>query len=159
MHADLLSLVYQYRYLLGRRDLLRQPLGPEPAARLEALADLFAWRPQTGGAHAPGADRRRMTRCEVTIGAIIEAHGGLAVPSTIVDLGGAGMSLESPAAIRPGEHVTIKVQEQRSGREYRFPAEVRWCREGERSTLGVRFDGLPVELCHRRSAMAVDAAV
>ena len=159
MHADLLSLVYQYRYLLGRRDLLRQPLGAEREARLEALADLFAWRPQTGATQPARLERRRLTRCEVSIDAVVEAHGGLAVRSTIVDLGGAGMALESPAAMVPGEHVTIKVQEPRSGREYRFPAEVRWCRAGERSALGVRLDGLPVELCHRRSAMAVDAAV
>jgi hypothetical protein len=159
MHADLLSLVYQYRYLLGRRDLLRQPLGGERSARLEALEDLFAWRPNPGLVLAGGIERRKMTRCEVAIDATLEAHGGLAVKTTIVDLGGAGLSLESPAAVALGEHVTVKVQEPRSGREYRFPAEVRWCRAGELSTLGVKFDGLPVELCHRRSALAMDAAV
>ncbi len=139
--------MYQYRDLLGRRDVLHQPLDPEREAKLDALEALF-WQRPAPPSDAIGRERRRMARCTVTIEAIVELHGRSA-RGTIVDLGGEGLALESSVPVVPGDQLTVKVQDSRSGREYRFPAEVCWRRASERPALGVRFEGMPVELRHR----------
>jgi hypothetical protein len=146
MSTDLLSLVYQYRTLLGRRQVLRQSLSDDQEGRLQALELLFGWSsgaPSRGGV---GRERRRMSRCPVAIAALVEFGGQLA-PCTIVDLSGEGLSLERAPLTLPGESITVLVQDLHTGLEYRLPAEVCWRKH---ATLGARFDGLPLLIRHRR---------
>jgi hypothetical protein len=50
--------------------------------------------------------------------------------------------------------VLITVIDERTGVEHRFPATVCWRRD--QTAMGVRFEGIPLELRHRRLAPAVD---
>jgi len=146
MSTDLLSLVYQYRTLLGRREVLQQCLSDEQEGRLQALEMLFGWSGGTGGPAGVGRERRRMSRCPVAIAALVEFAGQLGA-CTIVDLSGEGLSLDRAPLTLPGETITVVVQHLHTGLEYRLPAEVCWRKH---AVLGARFDGLPLLIRHRR---------
>ncbi len=152
MATDLLSLVYQYRSLLGRRDVLGQRLSEEHERRLQALEMLFGW---SSGERRD--ERRRMARCPVAIPALVEASGKMGV-TTIVDISGEGLSLDRAPAAQPGDHIVVLVQDLHAGLEYRMPADVCWRRD-EVSALGARFVDLPVLIRHRRWALADGASV
>jgi hypothetical protein len=142
MSTDVLSLVYQYRSLLGRREVLRQSLSDEQSGRLQALEMLFGW----ADAGAPGRERRRMARCPVAIPALVE-FGGHMGACTIIDISGNGLALDRAPTTLPGETITVLVQHLHTGLEYRLPAEVCWRKH---EALGARFEGLPLLIRHRR---------
>jgi hypothetical protein len=155
--AGLLGLVYDYRSLLGRRDLVRMPLDDDERDRLAELEQRFLWnRETTNGSQPMGALRRRYLRLGMRIPALIKV-GVTFEPTTIVDIGGGGIRIEPGPALRLGDVTVVKVTDAAGGREYHLPVQVVWI-AGRRA--GLAFFGIPIALRFGggRTGRADDAA-
>jgi hypothetical protein len=159
MSNDVLAHVYEYRTLVGCRDELGVPLSSAERERLAALERLFQWSSPDGRELLPSLVRRRMARCEVDIAARIVA-GGERAATVIVNLGGDGLALDpAPHLVVGTRAVVVVVDAGDAGTEYRFPVEIRWCREHLRhAALGARFASVPILLRRRRAPLSCDTA-
>ena len=161
--CDALRCLFEYRLLLGRRELLRHGLGEVEAARLEQLGRLWQWRPEDhGNAGVPPPQSRRFARCDVTVPAVLRARGSDGAV-TILNLGGGGAVVTGMPPLRPGELVLLKVHLLALGREYQFPAQARWRQEGFGPTaarVALAIVAMPLELRFGpgRSALSSEAA-
>jgi hypothetical protein len=161
--CEALRALYDYRLLLGRREVLGQALGGADGARLEQLARLWQWRPEDrGGSAVPPPQSRRFARCDVNVGATLRVRG-VDRPVTIVNLGGGGAVVTGMPPLRPGELVLLKVRLPEVGREYQFPAQARWRSDGfgkNAARVALAFVGMPLELRFGsgRSALTSEAA-
>ena len=160
MSSGLLGLVYDYRSLLGRRDIVRMALDDDERDQLADLEQRFLWTHEITNAKQPlTALRRRYLRlplharpAQVKIGT--EFH-----ETTIVDIGGGGLCLEhEPApALRVGEVTVVKIPDPVVGREYHLPVQMAWI---VGSRVGLAFFGIPIALRFGggKSGLADDAA-
>jgi hypothetical protein len=161
--CDALRCLFEYRVLLGRREILRLALGDTDAARLDQLGRLWQWRPEDrGGTAVPPPQSRRFARCDVHMGAELRVRG-VEEPVTIVNLGGGGVVVTGMPPLRPGELVLLKVRLPALGREYQFPAQARWRSEGfgaQAARVALAFVATPLELRFGpgRSALTSEAA-
>jgi hypothetical protein len=161
--SELIKCVYDYRNLLGRRDLLRMHLDAEEKHRLESLDQLLEWRPEEGGPSTfPLALRRKFSRFDMRIPATVRVgRGDSAAPIVIVNMGGGGVVVEPAPSLRRGELTVVKIKCSALGREFHFPAQAKWLSESlNRSSMGLAFVGIPIELRYGvgRSASIADAA-
>jgi hypothetical protein len=147
--CEALRSLHEYRLLLGRREVLRQALGPDELTRLDQLGRLWQWRPEDhGGAAVPPPQSRRFARCDVRVDALLRVRGADA-SVTIINLGGGGAVVVGMPPLRPGELVLLKVRLAAIGREYQFPAQARWRSEGfgpNAARVALAFVGIPLEL-------------
>jgi hypothetical protein len=144
--SDLVRKVYEYRDLLGRRDLLRMPLDDHEADRLETLTRLFEWRPEDlSSALLPKSVRRRFARLDVRIPATVKIGDDVWLVR-IVNLGAGGAVVEDAPPLRRGDLAVLRVPMRKSGREYHFSSQVVWHAEPPgRSLTGLTFVGVPIE--------------
>lgn len=164
--SDLIKCVYDYRNLLGRKELLRMRLDAAELHRLAGIERLLEWRPdECGGlANMPLALRRRFSRFDMRVPATVKV-GELSQPIVLVNLGAGGAVVEPAPSLRRGELSVLKVRCTSLGREFHFPVQAKWLSEssilpGRRSTMGLAFVGVPIELRFGtgRSAVLADAA-
>ncbi len=161
--CEALRSLFEYRLLLGRREVLRHALGESETGRLEQLGRLWQWRPEDrGGAAVPPPQSRRFARCDVHVDALLRARG-IDNHVTIINLGGGGAVVIGMPPLRPGELVLLKVRLPAIGREYQFPAQARWRSEGFGPTaarVALSFVAMPLELRFGpgRSALTSEAA-
>jgi hypothetical protein len=161
--CEALRSLFEYRFLLGRREMLRNGLGAPDRLRLEELGRLWQWRPEdAGGSSVPPPQSRRFARCDVNMPGLLRARGDEA-EVRIVNLGGGGAVVSGMPPLRPGELVLLKVRLPSLGREYQFPAQARWRQEGfgaASARVALAFVGLPLELRFGpgRSALTSEAA-
>jgi len=143
--ADLLSMLYEYRKLAARDELLGDRLPACDQRRLEALDRLFAADPDdTNPSIRCGQPRRRHARADVDIPATVTVQGR---PERvrIINVGGGGVCVEPAPPLRAGEHAVIRVFI--GGREYHYPVCARWARTtANGSTMGMPFTGPPLRL-------------
>ena len=142
---DLVRLIYDYRSLLGRRDLARLPLDPEEHGRLAAFERRFA-QPM----------RRRHRRLALGRSAQIKI-GREFRDVTVSDISGGGLLLTPAPALEVGEISVVKIIDAAIGREYHLPGQVVWTAD---TRMGLAFFGIPIELRYGggRSGLADDAA-
>jgi hypothetical protein len=161
---ELVRCAYEYRYLRGRRELMRHELSVEDAGRLQELSLLWESAPDRGPEGLPPALRRRFARCDVRVPAILKI-GERERPVLVVNVGGGGAVVEPAAALalRWGELVVLRVRLPSLGREYQFHAQARWSQDpssGRTGRLALAFVGMPLELRFGpgRSALSAEAA-
>jgi hypothetical protein len=144
--STLLRLVYEYRSLLGRRDIARLALDPEEHGRLADLERRFA----------VAAHRRRHMRVGLAMAGAIKV-GREFKEITISDLSGGGLLVTPAAALETGDVTVVKIGDPLLGREYHLPVQVAWVASGR---MGLAFFGIPIELRYGggRSGLADDAA-
>lgn len=159
--SEMIKCVYDYRNLLGRRDLMRMRLDAEDLHRLESLERLLEWRPEDGGPSSfPISLRRKFARFDLRVPATVKV-GVLPAPIVIVSLGAGGVVVEPAPSLRRGELTVLKVKCSSLSREFHFPAQAKWLSESlNRSSMGLAFVGIPIELRYGvgRSAPLADAA-
>ena len=161
--CEALRSLFEYRFLLGRREILRHGLGDAEKVRLDQLGRLWQWRPEDpSGSSLPPPQSRRFARCDVSVVAALRTRGQDA-DVRIVNLGGGGVVVTGMPPLRPGELVLLKVRLPMLGREYQFPAQARWRSEGFGPTaarVALAFVGMPLELRFGpgRSALTSEAA-
>jgi hypothetical protein len=140
---DVMDLIFEYRRLLARRDLMATELSDQAVARLSALDRLFA-----GGAAAndESSGRRRHARVEVNVPATVRIDGRIH-PVTITNIGGGGVCVEPAPQMKQGERAIIRIVSGDSERIYQYEVEASWIdRTPERSAVGMPFVGIPREL-------------
>ena len=143
---DLVRLVYDYRSLLGRRDLVRVPLEPEEHGRLAAFERRFAWINR----------RRRSERLPLTRPGQIKVGKDFR-EVTVYDISGGGLLIAPAPALQRGEITVVRIADPAIGREYHLPVQVAWAVSGR---MGLAFFGIPIELRYGggRAGLADDAA-
>ena len=140
--TDLLELVYEYRRLLARRDLMAGQLTDSLERRLLGLERLFGSDPDD----RQHRSRRKHARCEVKLPATIKV-GNRVEPVDIVDLGGGGVRVEPAPMLREGERAQIRIVSLDTGRMYVYMVEAKWAdRSSARSTMGLPFVGTPTQM-------------
>jgi hypothetical protein len=145
----LVRLVYDYRSLLGRRDLARLPLEPEEHGRLAAFEGRFA--------HA--SLRRRHERLALAGPGQIKV-GREFRDVTISDISGGGLLVTPAPALQRGEISVVRIADPAIGREYHLPVQVVWTASGSTVWAGLAFFGIPIELRYGggRAGLADDVA-
>jgi len=160
MSSGILRLVYEYRNLLGRRDIVHMPLGDEERHELAELEQRFLWTGEATNVALPMALRRRFLRMNVRLTATMKV-GREFTPVSIIDIGGGGLMVEPAPRLQVGDLTVVKVQDPTIGREYHLPAQVAWRQvRPKTSRMGLAFFGIPIELRYGggRSGLADDAA-
>lgn len=144
---ELVGIIYEYRNLLGRRDLLGLPQSTTERHRLEALERHFETTLAAAGTPiVPASLRRRFARFSVRIPAQVKV-GSHFQPTEIVNLGAGGLVVKPAPTLRRGSLTVLRIKLAALGREYQFPCQARWLSESlGRSALGLSFAGLPIEL-------------
>ncbi len=158
---EILRFVYDYRNLFGRSHLLRMPLGDVDRLKLDALERLFdeRWDPEGSGAKKQPSQRRFVRVPTPDLDGELKVGGELR-HATLLDLGPGGAGVATRASLTAGQLTVLKLDDPASGRTYQLPARVVWSRrEGDRTTAGLLFTGIPVEIRHAsRQALALEAA-
>jgi hypothetical protein len=132
---DILALVYEYRRLLARRELMGGDLSDESKRRLDSLERMLG-EPTTDS-------KRQHARSEVLIPATL-LQGHRVQPVSIIDVGGGGVRVSPAPTIRPGEKATIRIVDGDTGSVYHYPVVVKWyLRNSEESSMGMPFVGAP----------------
>ena len=140
--ADILELVFEYRRLLARRDLMGGAMSADSEERLVGLERLFGSDPDD----RLRSSRRRFARCELRVPATIRT-GDRVEPVDIVDVGGGGVRVEPAPLLRRGERATIRIVSPERNAMYVYHVEASWSeRTAERSTMGLPFVGTPEQL-------------
>lgn len=144
---NLLHLVYEYRRLVARRDLMQGQMGRRTQARLEALEKLFGRDPDdTDPAITPGQRRRRYARAEVSVPATIKM-GRRVQAVNVVNLGGGGVCVTPAPPLREGERAVIRIVADDRDSVYHYPVEAKWVRrDPDTSEMGMPFIGAPRQL-------------
>lgn len=140
---DVIDLIFEYRRLLARRDLMAAPLSDQAMARLSALDRLFA-----GGAAAndEGSGRRRHARVDVSVPATVRVEGRVHAVN-IINIGGGGLCIEPAPQMQRGDRAVIRIVSGDNERIYQYEVEATWIdRTPERSAIGMPFVGIPREL-------------
>jgi hypothetical protein len=157
MSSGLLRLLYDYRSLLGRRDIVKMTLDVEERDQLAALEQRFTWTDAVSNVGQPVASpRRQYLRLTVRFPAQIKV-GTVFADVTVVDLSGGGLLIEPVPVLRIGDLTVVKIVDLAVGREYHLPVEVAWIARGR---MGLCFFGIPIELRYGggRAGLADDAA-
>lgn len=140
--TDLLELIFEYRRLLARRDLMGGSLSREAEERLLGLERLFGSDPDD----RRHSSRRRHARCEMRVPATIKV-GNRVEPVDIVDVGGGGVRVEPAPMLRAGEKAHIRIVSLERNAMYVYQVEAKWAlRSASRSTMGLPFVGAPKQL-------------
>ena len=132
----LLRDVYEYRNLLGRREIVAVPLEDAELNRLAELDRNLAWQPGTSGR------RRRYQRVNVVMGGQIKV-GRQHAAVDIANLGGGGLVVAPAPPLGRGELTVVRIVDAMASREYHFPAQVAW---RNADAVGLAFFGIPIEL-------------
>ena len=146
MRSGLLGQLYDYRLLLGRRDIVRMALDDDERDQLANLELRFL----------SISLRRRHLRQPLEMPAAIKV-GPEFKPTTVIDVGGGGMRAEPAPELRVGDVTVVKIADIVVGREYHLPVQVAWV-AGKR--MGLAFFGIPIALRYGggRAGLADDAA-
>jgi hypothetical protein len=147
---DAVRSLYEYRELIGQRDLSRKPLSAADEVRLALLERVWQWRPIDPTTLAP-LNSRRFARCDVTVRATLRA-GGQEHEVTVTHLGGGGIIVTGAPPLRRGEPVVVTVRVPEHGRDYQFPAQMCWKEErrGPVVHVALALNGLPFGRRHDR---------
>lgn len=142
--ADLLDLIYQYRRLLVRQEILGNAFGEDGQERLANLEKLFGKDPEDTGAVKLGLPyTRRHARCDVKFPATVQM-GRRVHPVDVVNLGGGGLRVEPAPPLRQGERAVVRIVSMDSGAVYQYPVEASWTDRGPGSSaMGMPFVGAP----------------
>ncbi len=139
-----IKLCYEYSFLLARRQVgLR--LGRADEIRLSSLRQLW---------DSEEADpRRQHRRVPVALPALLKTPSGWR-SATVLNIGGGGLFLVSQVSLPQGTPVQVRMGRSDSA-EYSFPCSVQWSSQhGIVHSLGLRLNGIPLEVRHGQSAQA-----
>jgi hypothetical protein len=143
---DVMDLIFEYRRLIARRDVMAVDLSVPARARLAGLEKLFGGGNDNVAANDDGTRRRRHARVEVNIPATVRV-GDRVHSVQIVNVGGGGLCIEPAMDLRQGELAILRVVSSDAGRIYQYEVEASWVDDGpERSAVGMPFIGIPREL-------------
>lgn len=143
---NLIHLVYEYRRLLARRELMDGQLSRSSALRLDALERLFGREPSDVATEMGLLHRRRHARCEVRLPATIKL-GARVQAVDITSLGGGGLRVEPAPPLRPGERAVVRIVSLDTGSIYHYPVIAGWSqRSRSTSSMGLCFAGVPRQL-------------
>jgi len=134
---DVLQLVYEYRRLVAKRDLMGATLSAKALERLDALERLFGREPEPDG--GPAAGLRRHARCEVDASAVMRLQGTDHTVE-VVNVGGGGLCVANAPEMTEGEQAILRIQDGDS--VYQYQVEARWC-DHQNRRLGLPFVGVP----------------
>lgn len=139
---DLLHLIFEYRRLLAKADLVAGSLRPKAAERLAALEKLFGKEPNLSGDEG----KRRHARCQIQASATIRVDGRVQ-PVHIVNLGGGGVCVSPAPNLRAGQTALLRILSEDKSRVYQYQVRASWTERGEvGSQMGMPFVGIPREV-------------
>jgi|GEM_PF-3333318 len=144
--TSLVHLVYQYRRLLARQELMGGQLSRSSERRLQALDKLFGEEPDEQTEAMGLARRRRHARCEVRVPATIKM-GGQVQAVNVTSLGGGGVRVEPAPSLRRGERAVVRIVSLETGSIYHYPVTAGWAeRSRSQSAMGMGFAGVPRQM-------------
>lgn len=145
-----LTAILSYRALRGRRDSPGAPLRPDEQARLAELDRVFSREGgPAGDDDRPAFLLRLDQRVPLQLEVEVAAPGEEPCAGLLTNLSVGGFFVECAAGARLGEVLRFRFVDREAGRCWLFSGVVEWQRGGPRALdpgLGVRFDGVPVEL-------------
>jgi len=133
--GDLLQLIYEYRRLIARRELMGGSLSRASEQRLLGLERLFGQDPDDRRGHR----RRRHARCEVRLPAVLQS-GERIHRVDITSLGGGGLRVTPVPELAAGERAVIRVVSLDTGMIYLYPVVAKWVAG---AAMGMPFIGAP----------------
>jgi hypothetical protein len=141
---NLLKLVYEYRRLVARRDLMQGDLSIASSERLVGLERLFGRDPDDDSGAT--AHRRRFARCELQMPATVRV-GRRVQAVNVVNLGGGGLCVSPAPPLKPGERAVIRIVSPENDSIYHYPVQASWVqRSTANSAMGMPFVGAPRQL-------------
>ncbi len=144
--TSLVHLVFEYRRLLARRELMDGELSRSSARRLASLEKLFGEEPDENKETMGLQFRRRHARCEVRVPATIKM-GGAVQAVDVTNLGGGGVRIEPAPALKRGERAVVRIVSLDTGSIYHYPVTAGWSeRSAQQSAMGLGFAGVPRQL-------------
>jgi len=135
---DLLQVLFEYRRLVARRDLIGAELSSELRDRLARLEALFVVSPSLNMT-------RKHARYQVELPASIRVRGReLAV--TVTDLGGGGLRVKPAPRLPVGKKTTIFIAAG-TGEQYAYEVAAGWVGNANgASSMGMPFVGIPRQM-------------
>ena len=149
----LLTGFLSYRALRGRRDDLGLMLRPDEAERLAELEAVFG---VDSDVSQPILLPRLHERFPVRLPLEFRRADGLPCEGTLLNLSTHGFFVATSHTRTPGERLTFRFVDHGAGREWQFAGEVAQARGGDRSGMGLRFVGIPLEVHHTRPPTSGD---
>lgn len=139
---DVMDLIFEYRRLLARRDVMGVELSDRGRARLAGLEKLFA----TEIAANDQTSRRRHARVDVNVPATLRV-GGRIHPVNIVNVGGGGICIEAAPTLEPGQQAVLRIVSADGDRIYQYQVQASWTQATPaKNAAGMPFVGIPREL-------------
>ena len=132
----------EYQTLAGKRDHLGFPLATAEKARLAELESSFA---PLDPARRITFEGREQARVPIALLVAFDQPGGEG-SGYARDLSGLGMWVQTRLPLPVGARTIVRVDDEESGEGWRFTAEVVRVGAGDRSGMGLKFIGIPLQL-------------